>query len=338
MRRLGIPGLPRNYELIYEALAGSNADLTRDLQALGESPAQDKLDELGRRHLSHQHGEEIVADAQARVARNIEECLHLLRNEQSKLEDYGRVLNRASDDLSATDALKVDIIQNFIKVLTVATDSTASGSRDAVRKMVHHSGEIERIREELDQYRHMAHTDVLTQLSNRRAFDDMLAHIYDDKADAMYFALVIADIDHFKRVNDTFGHPVGDKIIKLVGSLFRAALRRDVFIARTGGEEFALVLSGTTLQETVGIANRIRSTIEKTPFVNQRNGIDYGPVTLSMGACMAADAENADDLYRKADAALYLSKHRGRNRVTMHGESDQGDLSDARIMYRRQTA
>ncbi|WP_099865992.1 GGDEF domain-containing protein [Pararhizobium haloflavum] len=338
LRRLGLPGLPRNYELVYEAYSGSNADLQQAFQALGDTVTQAQMDALGRRFLVHHHGEGIVADAQARIQSNIEECLALLRNGQSRLEDYGRVLDKASGDIARTDALKVDIIRNFIEVLTTATDTSLSDSRGTIKAMVARSGEIERVRTELDDYRRMAHTDVLTQLSNRRAFDDMLAHVYDDPKNALYFALVIADIDHFKRINDSFGHPVGDRVIKLIGMLFRAALRKDVFIARTGGEEFAFILAGTTAEETLRIADRIRTSVEATPFVNQRTGANYGPITLSLGVCMASDADNAEDLYRKADAALYGSKNRGRNRVTMHGAGVEGALSDARAMYRKESA
>ena len=335
MRCLGIAGLPRNYELVYEAYAGSNPELTNAFKALGAGVTQTDLDRLGRQYLAHQHGEGIVADAHEKIARNIEECLRLLRREQSKLEHYGRTLGRASEDMGKTESLQIDIIRNFISILTTATDATIDDSRDVIDDMVEHAGEIARVRTELDEYKRMAHTDVLTQLSNRRAFDDMLAQVYDNPKSAMYFALVLADIDKFKRINDSFGHPVGDKVIKLVGSLFRAALRRDVFIARTGGEEFAFILAGTTEEETLGIANRIRATVEQTPFVNRRTSTDYGPVTLSMGVCMAADAENGSDLYRKADAALYISKNLGRNRVTVHRPGMEGELSDARVMYRR---
>lgn len=339
MRRLGIAGLPRNYELVYEAGTGNNPELSRDFLALGTRPSQSELDVLGRKHLSSHSGEGIVADAQKKIARNIEECLKILRKEQSNLEDYGQALNRASEDIDGSDAMRVDIIQNFIRILTIATGNTVSGSLETVRAMAHHSDEIERVRHELHQYKRMAHTDVLTQLANRRAFDDLLGSIYDEVFHSRSFALVLSDIDHFKRINDTYGHPVGDRIIKLIGSLYRAALRRDVFIARTGGEEFAFILSGTTTEESLGIADRIRRTIDETPFVNQRTGVDYGPVTVSMGICMAADAEGADDLYRKADAALYTSKNGGRNRVTMHRDQPlDGELSGARVMYRRETA
>ena len=338
MRRMGIVGLPRNYELLYEAYAGNNADLSRAFLALGDRITQEGLDELSRKFLPHHHGHGIVEDAERTITRNIEACIRLLRREQSKLEDYGKALDEASDGLSRTDALKVDIIQNFIKILTTATDSTAGDSRQTIQTMVQHSAEIDRVRTELTAYKRMAHTDGLTQLANRRSFDDMLAHIYDDPKGSLYFALVLADIDHFKRVNDNYGHPVGDKVIKLIGSLFRASLRKDVFIARTGGEEFAIVLAGTTEAETVSIANRIRLSVEQTPFVNRRTGVDYGPITLSMGICMGTAAENAEDLYQKADRALYASKNCGRNRVSAFGAGTEGALSDARAMYRRERA
>ena len=89
-----------------------------------------------------------------------------------------------------------------------------------------------------------------------------------------------------------------------------------MFVARTGGEEFALIVEGASEEATFGIADRIRLLIEQTPFVNSQNNTSYGSVTISMGICMASEADGPEDLYSKADRALYRSKVAGRNRVT----------------------
>ena len=106
--------------------------------------------------------------------------------------------------------------------------------------------------------------------------------------------------------------------MRIYAGILRSCSREDMFVARTGGEEFALVVEGGSVESTIAFADRLRLTIAETPFVNSQTRIAYGPVTISIGICMASDAESPEDLYAKADRALYRSKVGGRNRVTMH--------------------
>jgi diguanylate cyclase len=91
-----------------------------------------------------------------------------------------------------------------------------------------------------------------------------------------------------------------------------------MFVARTGGEEFALIIEGGSVEATYAFTDRLRAIIAETPFANSQARINYGPITISMGICMASEAEGPDDLYAKADRALYRSKVNGRNQVTLH--------------------
>jgi diguanylate cyclase len=109
---------------------------------------------------------------------------------------------------------------------------------------------------------------------------------------------------------------VGDRIIQIIADVFRSCVRRDMFVARTGGEEFAMIVEGVGEDITYEIAERIRLNVEQTAFGGQSN-VRYGPVTISMGICMASEAQSPADLYAKADRALYRSKVNGRNRSTL---------------------
>ena len=162
------------------------------------------------------------------------------------------------------------------------------------------------VRKELDEYKRIANTDSLTRLSNRRAFDDRLANVFDNPMTKPVTALVLADIDHFKTINDTYGHPVGDKILATVASVIRSNVRRDVFVARTGGEEFALIIEGNTTDEVTAICERIRRTLEATPFKNSRTRIDYGPVTISLGICMGSEAADPGELNNPIPRSISL--------------------------------
>src|SRR5690606_16797924 len=129
-------------------------------------------------------------------------------------------------------------------------------------------------------------------------------------------ALILADIDRFKEVNDRYGHPVGDKILQQVARIFKASSTANMFVARTGGEEFAIIVEGLTEASTIALADDIRAIVEKTPFLGIEGGAARENVTVSLGVCMASEAQGPEDLYAKADRALYASKLGGRNRVS----------------------
>ncbi|ENN89254.1 GGDEF family protein [Rhizobium freirei PRF 81] len=145
---------------------------------------------------------------------------------------------------------------------------------------------------------------------------------------------MLVDVDHFKRINDTYGHPVGDKILATVASIIRANVRRDVFVARVGGEEFALIVEGTAAEEVMTMCERIRRALETTPFKNSRTKVDYGPITISLGICMASDAANSGELYNKADLALYCAKNAGRNCCNVYQDGMQKDFSKSWLIYK----
>jgi diguanylate cyclase (GGDEF)-like protein len=167
--------------------------------------------------------------------------------------------------------------------------------------------------EELERLRKLAFEDALTGLGNRRAFDQRLAQTvafanrYGGPA-----ALILADLDKFKRVNDEFGHPVGDELLRRVGRLFRRAVRGADHASRIGGDEFAIILPNTDLDHAVTAAVRLREEIESllVPGV--------GSITASFGVAAENDNVEAAELYSQADQRLLQAKRAGRNHVEPH--------------------
>ncbi len=316
MRQLGVVGLPRNYEIFYEALAGSNHELSLAVVSLSTRPTQDELDRIGRKFFPDNHCSGIVEYARETIARELEEIASILRHERGHLEQYGRVLDQAADGLNSRNIISKDLLEKIVGVMSIATVSTIDQSKQAVSALSDKTSELESVKSKLEEYKQLADTDPLTLIWNRRAFDKQIARIYNSNRGILFNALILADIDRFKEINDRFGHPVGDKVLRNIADLFRSSTREDVFVARTGGEEFALIVEGASEEATFGIAERIRLLIERTPFVNSQNSAPYGSVTISMGICMASEADGPEDLYSKADRALYRSKVAGRNRVT----------------------
>ncbi|MFC5530786.1 sensor domain-containing diguanylate cyclase [Cohnella yongneupensis] len=156
----------------------------------------------------------------------------------------------------------------------------------------------------------MALTDPLTGLKNRRFFQEsLLANIAAYHRARTPFSLFIIDIDHFKSINDTYGHPIGDLVLTKLAQLLRAESREIDIVARFGGEEFVLILPGADRDAAVPVAERYRSKIEATPMGDYR-------ITASIGVATIAPEETDQTVLHKADQALYHSKASGRNRVT----------------------
>jgi diguanylate cyclase len=334
MRTMGVSPIPRNYELFYEAYLGSNPALTREVAALGKKATQEELDAIGKKYFGH-HQYSVVDNAHARLISDLDGLLRMLKQEQNSLESYNRLLGETYNRISNKNINSAEILRNAITLLSDATGDTMAKGAQTAENVSQKSREMEMVRQELDEYKRIASTDSLTRLANRRAFDDKLATIYDNAMSTAITALVVVDIDHFKKVNDTYGHPVGDKILATVATVIRANLRKDVFVARTGGEEFALIIEGNTFDEVVHICERVRRSLEATPFKNSKSGVNYGPITVSLGICMADAAEDPGDLYSKADIALYCAKNAGRNRTMAFEDGMRKEFQKGWLIYKK---
>ena len=335
LRAMGVAPLPRNYQLFYEAYIGSNTALTQQLAALGSNATQEELDAISSQHLGTGQVD-VIERAHGKLLIELENLLHLLRREQQSMESYTKLLGETAARINSKASFSNDIIRNAVALLTSATSDTMAHGERTADTVAEHSVEMVQVRKELDEYKRIANTDSLTRLSNRRAFDDKLASVFDSTGNLKVTALVLADIDNFKYINDTFGHPVGDRILSTVASLIRANVRKDLFVARTGGEEFAVIVEGNTSEEVMLICERIRCALETRTFRNSRSGVQYGPITISLGFSMASQADSPTQLYSNADAALYHAKHTGRNRTVVFDEGMHRDYAGKDwLIYRK---
>lgn len=160
--------------------------------------------------------------------------------------------------------------------------------------------------------RRLAMYDSLTGLLNRSAFE---ARVREFLASGRRhdFAIVLFDLDHFKRINDTYGHAVGDEALRACARVFIESLRSSSVVARWGGEEFAAILTNISAADAFAVAERVRRRIRATII---RSGSHEIRVTVSAGVCHSSSGlEDFDELLRKADAGLYTAKHNGRDRV-----------------------
>lgn len=318
MRMRGISSLPRNYELVYEFMNASNAALVRRFNALDKHPTQAQLDEVGRDFLPHHHGMTAVTTANRGATAALKDIIGLFEQEQTGMRSYANLLDQSRAKLIDSGKASVEAIARLASLLSSATGDTKQNGETAIRHIVESAEEIAHIKTELSEYKRLAAIDPLTKLANRRSFDERLAKMFEHKGKSASHALILVDIDWFKKFNDTHGHPVGDRVLCVVSEVMRRCLPNEAFIARIGGEEFGIVLEEVDQTVALELAEKIRLQTQSTPLTDQRTGADYGAITVSIGLCMADHASSAEDLYVKADKALYCSKGSGRNQIRNH--------------------
>jgi diguanylate cyclase len=176
--------------------------------------------------------------------------------------------------------------------------------------------EVRRLNEELDRLRQDALIDTLSGLFNRRGFDREFARMTHNTGPDASLSLIMVDIDHFKRINDQYGHPLGDAVINSVGRLVRDCVGTSGIAGRYGGEEFVVALVSHSLDQTKVLADSIRQRVEQGRIRRRQNDEAIGGITVSVGIAHSAKMENLDAMVERADQAMYRSKQDGRNRVT----------------------
>ena len=168
-----------------------------------------------------------------------------------------------------------------------------------------------------------ANTDFLTKLRNRRFFDGAIKEFVEHaKAEQSPLSVIITDIDHFKKFNDTWGHQIGDQVLRLVASVLKDNVKGQDLVARYGGEEFAILLPNTAAGDAATLADKIRIAVSNRRLINKNTNTDLGRVTMSFGVAAYSDTKSIDALLQNADEALYAAKNAGRNRVMTAGEKD----------------
>ncbi|AJA13415.1 DeoR faimly transcriptional regulator [Pseudomonas putida S12] len=248
------------------------------------------------------------------------------RELDSQLREHVDGLQSSMQGAADVDSLK-HILENRLEGLLVTMDEhkherdrreqelagRLQGLSERVASMEH---EALGYREHLEEQRQKALLDPLTGLPNRAAWSERVEReMLDWQENGGHLAMAILDLDHFKRINDNYGHLAGDKVLKIVADQLRKRLRGRDFIARFGGEEFVLLLPQTTPAVAAQVAEVLRATVEACPFHFKGERV---VITTSIGLGAFRSGERSDQVLKRADAALYRAKELGRNRVE-HG-------------------
>ncbi len=231
---------------------------------------------------------------------------------------YSDSLVRANRDLPLLD--KPEQIRAVVLSLIDENQKIQARVNDLSRNLDDSVAKIEKLRSNLADANDKALRDALTALGNRRFFDQKLEEALVEQPDSGGLCLVMCDLDRFKAINDKFGHPVGDMVLKMFGEILSSAVKGDDTVARVGGEEFAIIFPDTRPADAATVAEQIRTQLEAKKWKVGSSGVVLGTVTASFGVARSRDGEEPAELFKRADEALYRAKSAGRNRVVVEGE------------------
>ena len=227
---------------------------------------------------------------------------------------YGDKLAKFGNALSGR--AQAEERHGLVAAILQATRRMQHQAQQLAMQLEQSSRQIDGLRTDLASAQREAHTDSLTGIANRKCFDHELRAAAEEAiTSARPLCLLLADIDHFKRFNDTFGHQVGDQVLRLVAEVLTRSIKGRDRAARYGGEEFAVILSQTELDGARNLAEQIRRTVAGSRIRSKTNGRDLGHITMSIGCTRYLPGEPLTRLIQRADDALYRAKRAGRNRV-----------------------
>lgn len=312
LTRHKLPPTPIHYGLWYLYASNRSLELQRALDTLiaakGTCSEQDATT-LFREHLLAEH----TGKYQKATGK-----LHLLtQSVQGALQDTLQTANLMDRQLTSSreqvrNATQQDDLEGAVADLLQAVDQLSHSNRDYRRVVQSADAEIDRLKAELNQLQRATDIDELTQLYNRSALFREISKLVSG-VDRRHFCLILMDIDHFKLVNDRFGHLMGDRVLQRIGSLLLQQLRPDTMAARFGGEEFAILCPEMTLQQAAQLAERLRDQMQRLRIKVRNSDTVLDSVTASFGiACSRAD-DTIDTLFERADKAMYVAKEMGRN-------------------------
>ena len=319
-----IPCSPQNYEVWYNYAAGYNPRLNREINEILRNRGTitvEEIEQLNEEILSPTRLGERIEKIGGKVSAEVEDVMTIVSSAIGSTSNYSDTLKGASDKLSS--ACDSGAIKKMVSDLIATTKAFEAANRELETELADRVKQIEELRTSIERVRNESLRDPLTDLANRKRFDQALeTSIAESRKTDRPMTLLMTDIDHFKKFNDTFGHQTGDQVLRLVASILRQNVKGRDIACRYGGEEFAVILPRTNLNQATIVAEHIRKAILGKELVKRSTGESLGRITVSIGIAALSPKDDASSLIERADQCLYAAKNRGRNRVICETELD----------------
>jgi diguanylate cyclase len=309
---------PLTYAVWYEFSTGINPSLSEAVTRILDSGA--KLDDDTIEKLYVEFVSECNPDAQRILKEDVQLLLSKLAGFTEETDKQAHLFGSNLQEYG--DSLKQNLDESklgaLINNMASDTDKMRGSMQNLQSELAASKQQVDKLHEELQSARGEAMTDPLTGILNRRGFEANTKQIFADNAALEKgLCLLMLDIDHFKKINDTYGHLFGDKVICAIASTLKSKVRGQDLVARLGGEEFAVLLNETNVAGARTVAENIRQGIERGKIRRMDTQDQIGGITISIGISIYSNGVNVVELLDQADKALYVSKNTGRNKTSV---------------------
>lgn len=309
---------PVSYALWYECAAGNNPALKEAVDAIvanGGSMDNQVVANLYEKFIAPPDGA-----VSTRLRDELERILQELSGTTNATSEHAQAYSLSLGGFGAQlkPGIDPDHLGRLVQSMREKTEQMCMRSGELEARLQHSNQEFETLTAELRHAKGEANNDALTGISNRRGFMQIIHNLQMSAGGLAHSCLIAVDIDHFKKCNDTYGHPFGDKVIRNVAQILGKMIKGQDTAARIGGEEYLVLLPDTPVDGAATLAEQIRTTVA-AGRISRAGTSEQDRITLSLGVTDFRRDDTIETYIARADAALYASKSAGRNRVTIAG-------------------
>ncbi len=318
----GLPASPEIYELFFVYYSGVSSEVTRSIDIMVNQNFEltaERCMELYRRYLDDDLTKQALNKAEQIVGDTLNGVDQIMDNFKISNKHFFGSMEHINADV--LDAVDVKQFKSLLASIIKEAQRMVTENHVLEKKLEKSSITMQQLKREMEEIRAEAYTDSLTGIPNRKKFDlEVVRLVAEAREEATPLSIIFIDIDHFKSFNDTYGHQIGDQVLRLVARAFRDSLKGQDFFCRYGGEEFVIILPKTPLKGAAHIADILRQSIKNKDIKNKATNEKLTSVTISSGVAELRNDEEIDKWVSRADNALYRAKKQGRNCVIVSEE------------------
>lgn len=323
MKRKQIPANPKNFMIWYAYYTGYSPDLLKTLDILlssGDAFSEARNEEIYETFFGGKTANDETEKASDEISEILGRMVDVIGEAGQNANEYGEHLKSFTGHI---DKVKSDEdLRALVNGIMLETGRMEKRNRELESQLSDSTQTVQDLSHRLEDVKREAMTDALTAVANRKCFDIRLTQSVQDARDnAAPLCLLMIDIDHFKSFNDTYGHPMGDQVLKLIGGMLRESVKGRDTPARYGGEEFAVILPTTKIEDAVSLAEHIRRIVADRKVKKRSTGETLAQITLSVGVAELRQKDSTSEFLVRADDALYEAKRAGRNCVVTEREA-----------------
>lgn len=320
MEECSVSPIPENYAVWFQYALGENVALNHEIDTIVNNNlgfTKENNSYLYHKYVVSNRNQKILDDATSDAQKILVEVLRMVNDFSGETKHYNQDTDKYLEHIGREFGENPDV-KNIFKELIDATVNLRQSGENITSKLDESTKEINQLRKSLQQVTVESQRDFLTGVFNRKSFERLIdEQMLIAKETNTELCLLMIDVDHFKVFNDRFGHLLGDEVLKIVSRTLTDTLKGRDVVARFGGEEFVVFLPETPVEGAVKVAEIIRTGIAGKALKRRDTGETFGSITVSIGvARFRHEGDTLLTLIKRADDALYASKHNGRNQVT----------------------